>query len=110
MTVDNTGGQYGPSWWDVEQLHERIEAQYDCQVAYHATCTRTGASGRYGWWIRAGAFERKRLDGLARAWGGYAFRGNGGAKTYTAAMWMALSALEDALNERKTAAEQRSLF
>lgn len=110
MPEDTTGGQYGPSWWDVEQAHARIEAKYDCAVVYLATCTKSAKEGRYGWWLQACAKDRKRLDGPSRAVGAAAFRGNAGAKTYTSAMWLALVYLEEKLEGRRSGAEQAALF
>jgi len=107
---DNTGGQYGPSWWDVERAHEAIEAEFDCQVLYTATCTRTGKEGRYGWWVSASAHPRRRLNAPPRAVGATAFRGNGGAKTYTAALYLALVYLRDKLEGEAESAEQAALF
>jgi hypothetical protein len=110
MGVDATGGQYGPSWWDVERAHEELEREFDCQVLYTATCTKTGKEGRYGWWIRATAHPPRKLNAAPRAVGAAAFRGNSGAKTYTAAMHLALLHLRFKLEEKEEGAEQASMF
>jgi len=97
MGEDVTGGQYGPSWWDVERTQETLCSRYDIAVVYVATCTRSSQTGRYGWWIRAEAKRPKKLGDPAVAVGAYSFRGPGGTKTYTSAMYMALLDLEEAL-------------
>lgn len=110
MDEERGEGTRGPSWWDVEELHKRVETQYNCQVLYLATCTRTRKEGRYGWWVQAAAHEPKALSRPARAVGAAAFRGNSGARTYTAALWLALLNLLDALDDKRIAAEQQQLF
>jgi len=107
---DTTGGQYGPSWWDVERAHESIEKEFDCQVAYSITYSGKAKGGNGAWWIRAGAYTPRRINVEARAWGAYGFRGNSGAKTLSAAMHMALLHLRCKLEEKEEGAKQASMF
>lgn len=110
MGQDTTGGQYGPSWWDVEAAVASLEDEYDCQVAFNITFTQIGSERRPSWWVNAGAYQRRRLTAPARAYGGYGFKGNSGSKTMAAAMLMAVLRLRDGLEAKTEEAQQASLF
>jgi hypothetical protein len=102
--------EHGPSWWDVEQLHDEMERRWDRQIVLQAFCSHDRESGRASWQVVATSHPRGRPSNVDVRGGSYAFRGRSGAKTMPAAMLLALHRLEDALTEKKTASEQRSLF
>lgn len=98
VSSETAGGEHGPSWYDVEQMHAYLQTAHDVGIVYEATCTLSRSTGRYGWWVRACARPPKRLGLPNIAVGAYAFRGNGGARTYTAALYQALLDLQDGLD------------
>jgi len=100
----------GPAWFDVEVYQEQIERLYGIQVVYVTTCVAVKGGGRRSWWVRAEARTPKQLDKPAGRAGGYGFRGNGGASTMAAAMYMALAKLDEVLGANQGVAEQRAMF
>lgn len=102
--------EHGPSWYDVERLHAEFEARYDRQVTFQCFLSHDKETGRTAWTVYASSHPRNTPATVSVRGGSYGFRGNGGAKTMAAAMLMALHRLDDAMHERKSAAEQRSLF
>lgn len=106
----DVSNEHGPSWWDVERLHDELERRYDRQITFQAFCHHDRGSGRTAWTVTATSHPRGQASNVHVRGGSHGFRSNGGARTMPAAMLLALHKLDDALNERTSEAEQRSLF
>jgi hypothetical protein len=103
------GGQ-GPTYWDVERLLESVERVYNVKVVFLITCMKTGYAGQLTWYVRANGHEPKHLDKLPRNVGAANFRGNDGASTMPAAMYLALVRLDEQLGIVSSVATQTALF
>ena len=110
MKDNDSWSATGPAWYDVEVYQEAIERLYDVQIVFVTTCVSVKGGGRRSWWVRAEARVPKSLDKPASRAGGYGFRGNGGASTMAAAMYMALAKLDEVMGERRSGAEQQAMF
>jgi len=97
--------EYGPSWRDVEQYTERLQITHDCAVVVTLLPNLERGKGVWSWTVYAKAHVPKRLHEQALQCGTSALRGNRGAKTLPAALYLALLELDEKLRDNGGQAE-----
>jgi hypothetical protein len=102
--------EYGPSWYDVERLLGQIQVHYHRKVNVQLGWRQDPHTERVYWVVVLQSFDttKGKEDGCVGA--SYNFKGNDGAKTVTAALYMALVELDSKLGERQHQAKQTTLF
>jgi len=109
MANEETGTN-GPTWGDVHDYVDRLQGRWKVHVV---VCTRfweTGKPPRRSASVVVEARESQAVGAQVRAQGHASFRGNAGARTMPAAIWVALSELEGKLEGIETVAQARMAF
>lgn len=91
----------GPTWAEVEEYCIDLATRYGGQVAVYCIPPCRRPPSPQNWQITCQYHTRGRLDEPPVARSGYSFRGNSGARSMPAALFIALQLLEDALGGRE---------
>jgi hypothetical protein len=101
---------YGPSWWDVERLQASLRKVYHRDLMINVCPCENPHSGATYWTITIQTAEKGTAFSKSIIGASATFKGNCGAKTITAAIYMALLELDEKLGERQAQAKQAALF
>lgn len=107
---DGQSGTHGPTWSDIHDYVEALEARWKVQVV---VCTRfwyTGKPPRRSASVVAEAREGAAVGAKVRCMGVASFRGNAGAATMPGAIFAALASLEGKLEGIETVAQATMAF
>lgn len=103
-------GTRGPSYWDVEHLHDELCRRYNCRIEFRAGLAFNKWAQCYQWHVAAIVFRPTDPKGHPGAARGYPFRGRSGAVTMPMAMHMALTGVWEMLEETEQSARDQAMF
>lgn len=107
---DNEGGTRGPTWHDIHDYVERLQARWKVHVVVLTRFWETGKPPRRSASVVAEARVSQAYHAEVRATGYASFRGNSGAHTMPGAIFWALTELEGKLEGTEDVAVAQASF